>query len=174
MRHAKSDHGAPSLADHERPLNPRGRRDAPRMARWLAEQDLRPDQVLSSTSQRTRETLDLMVEAWRQDGWETAPEAADLEGLYLASAESMLWTIVNEHAGGRGVLVLGHNPGVSMLASALTGQSLSMPTAAIAVLEVSCRGSGHPLDGLGAHARCQLVGWGVPKQLSKSCDGEQR
>ena len=64
MRHAKSDWSDDSLADHERRLNPRGRHDAPRMADWLAEVDLVPDMILSSTSVRTRETVELMLHQW--------------------------------------------------------------------------------------------------------------
>ena len=48
MRHAKSDWSDSSLSDHDRPLNSRGQRDAPRMANWLAESDWIPDVVLSS------------------------------------------------------------------------------------------------------------------------------
>ncbi len=52
FRHAKSDWGNPGLDDHDRPLNDRGVRDAPRMARGLAETGFRPEVILSSTALR--------------------------------------------------------------------------------------------------------------------------
>ena len=58
VRHAKSDWGDPSLDDHDRPLNDRGIRDAPRMARKLAETDFRPEVILSSTALRARTTAE--------------------------------------------------------------------------------------------------------------------
>ena len=58
VRHAKSDWGDPSLDDHDRPLNDRGMRDAPRMARRLAETGFRPDVILSSTALRARTTAE--------------------------------------------------------------------------------------------------------------------
>ena len=56
VRHAKSDWGDPWLEDHARPLNDRGRRDGPRMARRFAEAGFRPDVILSSTAVRARTT----------------------------------------------------------------------------------------------------------------------
>ena len=60
MRHAKSDWKDSSLTDHQRPLNKRGKRDAPQMAAKLSELGWQPSRVLTSDSQRTMETLDLM------------------------------------------------------------------------------------------------------------------
>jgi phosphohistidine phosphatase len=56
IRHAKSDWEHPALDDHDRPLNARGQRSAPRIGAWLAAQGLAPDAVLCSTARRTRET----------------------------------------------------------------------------------------------------------------------
>ena len=58
MRHAKSDWGHAGLADHDRPLNARGTRDAPRMGAWLRGKGHLPDEVLCSTATRTRQTLE--------------------------------------------------------------------------------------------------------------------
>ena len=88
MRHAKSDWGDESLSDHERPLNGRGKRDAPRMAQWLAEIDMTPDLILSSSSQRTRETVALMNQHWSTE----SPVSYD-ESLYLASPDAILYSI---------------------------------------------------------------------------------
>jgi len=131
MRHAKSDWGDESLPDHERPLNERGRRDAPRMAQWLAEQTWVPDVVLSSSSVRTRETLQLM-----SDTWDDEPTQSFTRSLYLASPEAILDCIRADGNDAPQLMVLAHNPGISYVASLLADQSVEMPTAAAAVFRV--------------------------------------
>lgn len=165
MRHAKSSHGDPSLSDHQRPLNPRGQRDSPRMARWLVENDLQPEIVLSSTSQRTRETLDLMLPELGE-----APEIHFLDSLYLSNVESILWTISSEHRSYKQVMVLGHNPGISIVASVLSGQVIQMPTAAIAVIAaetdaLESDSRAHWLEELDPHTPCRLTTFVTPKGL---------
>jgi len=60
LRHAKSDR-PPGIADHDRPLNRRGRDEAPLVGTYLAHNGLVPDRVLCSTSERTRETWELVA-----------------------------------------------------------------------------------------------------------------
>ena len=60
LRHAKSDY-PDEVADHDRPLAARGRRDAPLVGRWLARSGYRPDAVICSTARRARETWDLVA-----------------------------------------------------------------------------------------------------------------
>ena len=138
MRHAKSDHDDPALSDHDRPLSARGRRDSPRMAVWLEEQGCVPDLILCSSSFRTRETAELLLDHWDQN-----PVVVSCEDLYLSSPETMLEAIGSENRGLNRVMVLAHNPGTSMLASMLAKESMEMVTAAVAVFEVD------DLDGLG-------------------------
>lgn len=148
MRHAKSDWGAANLRDHERPLNPRGRRDAAAMGDWLRRQGYLPDQVLCSTATRTRETLDLLALA--------APVRFE-PALYHASPEAMLAAL--RQASGGCVLMLGHNPGIAGLAADLVQDAPDherfddYPTCATLVAEVDLggwagvrAGSGHVLD----------------------------
>ena len=66
VRHAKASSDDPRLADAERPLTDRGRRDAAAVGRWLAARDLRPDLVLCSTSLRTRQTWAAALAAERR------------------------------------------------------------------------------------------------------------
>ena len=80
MRHAKSSWKTDELADHDRPLNARGQRDAPRIGRLLRAQDLEPDRVLCSTAKRARKTATEVVEG---SGYDSPVEL--LEELYLAS-----------------------------------------------------------------------------------------
>jgi phosphohistidine phosphatase len=123
LRHAKSDwpEGVP---DHDRPLAKRGRRDAPRLGRWLAAHDYLPDIVVCSTAQRTRQTWDLV--------------AAELTGAasvrfdpraYGASAQTLLYLARELPDECRTALLIAHNPGVSEFAG------VRFPTAAVAVLE---------------------------------------
>lgn len=134
MRHAKSDWGDESLSDHQRPLNPRGRRDAPRMAAWLEENGLVPRLILSSSSERTRQTVELMLPCWAK-----RPHVLFTDELYLASVGQMVSTIQLEHEGAESIMILAHNPGVSTLVGLLSGQSAELPTAAVAAFEVEAK-----------------------------------
>ncbi len=132
MRHAKSDWGDESLADHDRPLNKRGRRDAPRMAGWLQSVGRVPTLVLCSTSKRTRETLDLMLEVWG-----AAPDVIHCENLYLATADEIFAEIRTFGTTEASIMTLAHNPGTAYAASMLADQSIEMPTAAVAIFDIS-------------------------------------
>ena len=68
LRHAKSSWNDPALDDHERPLNKRGRRDAPRMGELVREYGLIPDVVISSDAVRARLTAEAVAEAARYPG----------------------------------------------------------------------------------------------------------
>lgn len=114
MRHAKSDRGNPELSDIDRPLAPRGRRDAPAMAAYMREHDYRPDLILCSPATRTRETLALLQPALGSD---TRVEYD--RKMYPGSPDVMLKRLrdVAETIGS--VLVIGHNPGLERFAAAL-------------------------------------------------------
>ena len=127
VRHAKSDWGTPTRADHERPLNARGLRDAPVLAARQADRGLRVDVLLSSTAVRARTTAEFFAAALG------VPVALDRR-LYGADPETLL-QVAHESGSGR-VLVVAHNPGLSVLASELSGGGIStMPTCAVATFE---------------------------------------
>ncbi|TJZ44553.1 histidine phosphatase family protein [Streptomyces piniterrae] len=137
LRHAKSAR-PPDVADHERPLAPRGRRDAPAAGRWLRDADWLPELVLCSTSQRTRETWDL---AAAQLG--TPPPARYEPALYAATVPELLTAVREVPAHVHTLLLIGHNPSTQDLVLTLAGDGLgdalprtqeSFPTSAIAVL----------------------------------------
>lgn len=130
MRHAKSSWAEQNQEDHARPLNDRGRRDAPRVAARLAELGWSPDAIWSSDARRTRETCDLIRAAF-----EPAPTAAFDRGLYLGDLDSIRASAVQWDAAARTVLTLGHNPGWSDAASELAGAPLGMSTADAVLLE---------------------------------------
>lgn len=124
VRHGKSDWGDPGLADHERTLNDRGRRDAPLMAERLAASRVAVERLLSSTAVRARTTAQVFGE--------TLGVAPELDGeLYLAPAEVLFATATA--AGAETVMVVAHDPGLSDLASRLSGGGIDhMPTCAVA------------------------------------------
>lgn len=107
-RHAKSSWDDPTLEDHDRPLNKRGVRSATALAGWFHDKGLVPDQVLSSSSERTRET-------WRGLALRGAPEFT--RELFHASATQMFDVL--SQATGETVLMLGHNPGIGLFADRL-------------------------------------------------------
>lgn len=132
LRHAKSSWDDGSLPDHDRPLNRRGERDAPRMGRYLVENALVPDLVLSSTARRARQTaLSVMEEC----GWRG--ELRLVRSLYLAEPADYATAVQSAPPACERVLLVGHNPGLESLIEGLTGESLTMPTAALAVLELA-------------------------------------
>ncbi|QKJ18892.1 SixA phosphatase family protein [Microbacterium hominis] len=124
VRHAKSDWGDRLLDDHDRPLNPRGERDAPRMAQLLADTGFRPDAILSSTAVRARTTAAAFGEA--------LGVAVDLDpDLYGAPASALLAAAAG--SGATAVVVVAHDPGMSVLAGRLSGDEIAhMPTCAVA------------------------------------------
>ncbi len=121
------------MEDIARPLNKRGRRAAVLIGKWLADEGIRPGLVLCSSARRTRETLDLILEAiGPQVPIHIEPD------LYLADASSLLARLRRLPRDVPSVLLIGHNPGlqelVSELADSASRERLAkkFPTAALA------------------------------------------
>lgn len=134
QRHAKSSWKHPEVSDHDRPLNKRGRRDAPRMGRFVAAQGLRPDVIVASTARRARRTAE---EVARHAGCEGAVHLD--RRLYLASPDEIVDVVRGVAGGARRVMVVGHNPGLEDLVARLAGRRETLPTAALAALRLSIR-----------------------------------
>jgi phosphohistidine phosphatase len=135
LRHAKSDW--PDVADHDRPLAARGRRDTPRVGRWLAESGYRPDAVVCSTALRARQTWELAAEALLASPG-ASPVVTYEPRIYEASVLGLLMLIREFPAAWRTVLLIGHNPGLAELTGGLAAPPPApppaFPTAAVAVL----------------------------------------
>ena len=130
MRHAKSSWKDHSLSDHDRPLNRRGREDAPRMGRFLQQHHCLPDLVLTSTARRARDTADLFVA-----GCEQPIPVLSQRSLYHPGLDDY-WEALTTHAANQSrIMVVSHNPGSEEWLYQLTGQDERMPTAAIARLQ---------------------------------------
>ncbi|MEV5439822.1 histidine phosphatase family protein [Streptomyces sp. NPDC052682] len=145
LRHAKSA-WPEGVADHARPLAPRGLRDAPAAGRALAEADLLPDLALCSTAVRARRTWELVAAQWG-----TPPPVRLDPRLYAAGAQELLAVVHEVPAEVDTLLLVGHNPGLEDLVLDLAADGLDdtleqvrtkFPTSAIAVL--SWRGPGWP------------------------------
>jgi phosphohistidine phosphatase len=130
MRHAKSVH-PDGMADHDRPLNDRGLRDAPRMGLLLKEQGLLPDIIVSSTAVRALSTAQLASEACGFEG-----RIATDRTLYLPEPADMLRVLREQPDSAACVMLVSHNPGSEAIVHALTGSYEAMPTAAVARIEI--------------------------------------
>ena len=163
MRHAKSSWSDPRLADHDRPLNARGRASASAIGRWMQGNGYQPEQTLCSSSARTRETLDLL----KLEG-----EVSYLEALYHASENRLLQLLQNK-ATAKSVLMLGHNPGAAFFAEAIVRtppktEAFSLfPTAACLVVRFDVKRWQDVQFGTG-HAEAFIVPRTLLKQAEQS------
>jgi phosphohistidine phosphatase len=133
LRHAKSDWGHDTLADFDRPLTNRGKKDAPRMGVWLREQGLIPDYVLSSPAKRAQQTAHKVCKelgiAEAAINWEP--------GIYEASRARLCQLLAGCPAQAQRVLLVGHNPGLEELlvylcrSVPISADGKLLPTAAV-------------------------------------------
>jgi len=140
MRHAKSSWSDPALTDRERPLNPRGLRNAPEMGRRLAERGPLPRRAISSPARRARDTARAVLEA---SGVDTALLEID-ERLYFDGIEGWQSVIEDCDEAVDCLLVVGHNPDFSHFVRELSGPlsaggRADLPTAALARFELTGR-----------------------------------
>lgn len=133
MRHAKSSWELGYSSDHQRPLNARGKRDAPRMAQYLIQQDSVPEFIFCSTATRAADTAELLIENFQSFDAENCLFCDD---LYHASPRSYLDRLISlDDRPLDRAMVVGHNPGLEQLVHLLSGRAEAMPTAAIACFE---------------------------------------
>ena len=131
LRHAKSSWDSPASSDFQRPLNSRGIRDAPRIGVWIAEQGIRPDWVLCSAATRAQETL-----AGLQTTLDLGTNITITDDLYLATPTTAVELLSRVDDSVECSLVIAHNPGMEGLLWGLCGTDNSMPTCALAVIEL--------------------------------------
>lgn len=116
FRHAKSgDKDNPAIADVDRPLSGRGLKAAPKVGAVLRDRHLRPDLILCSPSERTRQTLTLASVA----AWDQPPPVRFEKRLYEASCQTLLKMLKDLPGDVGHVMIVGHNPGLQELAVAL-------------------------------------------------------
>ena len=127
MRHAKSSWKETGVTDHDRPLNKRGLRDAPRIADAIHDRGWTPDLILVSSSKRTLQTLSQMSNRFEGVQSEIRTE------IYHATVNDLL-LVLEDMAQEGTTMVLGHNPGSEILVNHLSGEWHVMPTAAAVLL----------------------------------------
>lgn len=157
LRHAKSSWKDDSLDDHDRPLNERGKKEAPKMGQLLLDQHLLPDIILSSDAKRCRRTIEKVCEAAGYRG-----ETILTSELYLANPATYLKALARlpEHVSR--VLVVGHNPGMEQLLELLTERYEPMTTAALARIDLASLERWSDLD---SATRGELVKLWQPMEL---------
>lgn len=172
LRHAKSSWDDVALADFDRPLNGRGRKDAKRLGKFMAGHGLRPALALVSAALRTRSTWELM-----EPRMEGVPVSFEPD-LYEASARTLTNRLrrVDDHIAS--VLLIGHNPGIGRLAEDLVGHhgapellerlAEKYPTGTLTEIELDIAHWGEVEDGRG-----RLISFTRPRDLlPASGDGD--
>jgi len=131
VRHAKSSWKDRSLPDRLRPLNKRGRRDAPFMGTRLAERGVDVELMVSSPARRAIDTAEAMAEELEYP-WD---EIVTDERLYGADAEEILTVIEDQDDEIDALMLVGHNPGLHVLVNGLWGADLeNLPTGGVVEL----------------------------------------
>jgi len=141
-RHAKSDWDVAGLRDHDRPLNARGHRDAPAMARRLRDDGVGLQRIVSSTAVRARSTADAYAAAF---GLSVAEDPA----LYAASARAILGVAAALPDDVDVAMLVGHNPGMADAVAELTGSYVEFPTCAVAECAVDVGSWSELIEGSG-------------------------
>ncbi len=169
LRHAKSDWHSGVHKDKARPLSARGREDAPRMGRWLAQQAVIPDIILSSSAVRTAQTVAAINVHLRLSN----DRIVFMDALYAASRHTLLQVIAKYSPCYEHILLTGHNPGMEELLCFLsktppppskTGKLMS--TAAVAVLRCpAAESAGKP--GIAERGTAELISLMRPKELPR-------
>ena len=158
LRHAKSSWKNESLDDPDRPLNERGKKEAPRMGQLLLEEQLLPDIILSSDAKRCRRTVERVCDAAGYRG-----ETVLSSELYLANPATYLKALARLPEEISRVLVVGHNPGMEALLESLVERYEPMTTAALAHIRLTS------LDrwaDIGSAMRGELVKLWQPMELA--------
>ncbi|MEZ4458512.1 MAG: histidine phosphatase family protein [bacterium] len=129
IRHAKSSWKTDAPTDHERPLNKRGRKDAPRVARHLADIGWTPDRVLCSDALRAIETWALMAPELDH------PATTTHSRLYHAGVSEFQDVVRPVSTQIQTLAVVAHNPGLEAILSHLSGEFETLTTCNVALLE---------------------------------------
>ena len=156
LRHAHTGWTEAGTPDHQRPLSPRGRSDAPRVGRMLRDRELLPDLILTSTAERARATGLLVGES---SGF--AGPLRHRGELYLADPFVHLEVLAQLARAHPRVLIVGHNPGLEALVLVLTGEQVELSAGALARLRL-------PIDrwsDLGSMSRGALVHVWRPEEI---------
>jgi phosphohistidine phosphatase len=160
LRHAKSAWDKPGRSDRERALNPRGRRDAPRMGEALSR--LLPPQPLAvSPARRAQLTLKGLCQGW--PGLSACPHRTE-EALYTFDSDALRDWLRQQEDGPASLFLLGHNPAMTDLVNELVAEPVlaNLPTAGYVCLEIPAE-SWSRLGERPARLVCQLFPKSLPR-----------
>ena len=133
LRHAKSSWSNPGLGDHERPLNPRGERDAPEMARRINEAGIRPSLIVSSPATRAWNTAKFLA---KEISYPNEFLQRDNK-LYGAGLDTLIRYLASQDSGFNSILMVGHNPGLTEFANYLVPDvTNNLPTAGVLSVQI--------------------------------------
>lgn len=135
VRHAKSSWDDPALPDKDRPLDARGKRDAPMMGKRLAKRDVKPDLILSSPARRALTTAEIIAKELDYN----VKDIVVHERLYAAAADDLLSVIRKLNDKLKHVMLFGHNPELTELAHRLSKEITRLPTCAVAEFKFSAK-----------------------------------
>ena len=132
VRHAKSDWGDFTLKDFDRPLNPRGHKNAPEMVERLIAKGIKPEAVVSSPALRAITTAKYFAAGWQTDAAQLTTEQA----IYEATTNTLLRVVNQLDNQFDRIALFGHNPGLTDLLNYLSdGQISDMPTCSVAIID---------------------------------------
>ena len=159
LRHAKSSWASAELGDHERELNERGKRDAPRMGRALAER-LDPCTAYCSTAVRARRTLEGLCSTW--GALAAQPHEFD-DALYTFDYQELLEWLQDLRSDSPSCILIGHNPALTDLCNQLVGRRAldNLPTAGYLKLSLPIADWGETTEGI-----ARLDDYLFPRDLS--------
>lgn len=159
IRHAKSDWSNPFLRDYERPLNKRGKKNAPFMGEVLAQNHVLPDLILSSGAVRAKTTARIIAE---KVGYDTEKIVYE-ESLYLADETAIERLLKKIPSSKKSVFIVGHNPGLTLFAEYISGHEIgNIPTCGI----VTVRLKQNEWKNLGRES-AEFVSFDYPKKYKK-------
>ena len=133
-RHAKSSWKNKTLDDHKRPIKTRGKKDSKRLGIFLRKVELLPGLILSSTSERTRQTIKFFLKTAK-----CQPEIDYIQAFYMGSVSDIFQSLCKVSNDVSRAMVVGHNPTLEKMISLLTsskGLNLRLPTTGLAYLTV--------------------------------------
>lgn len=136
IRHAKSSWKDLNLDDFERPLNKRGQKDAPFMAKTLKKKGVKPDLIISSPAVRAKTTAKIIAQ---EVGYKKP--ILYIKKIYEAEVQDLYDVVRNIDEKYKTVFMIGHNPGLNMFVESLVGFHENIPTCGIVELEIDCKKS---------------------------------
>ena len=161
LRHAKSSWNDNTLVDQKRPLNQRGKKDAPIMGKYLKNKKLTPDLIISSTAKRAKDTSKLVAE---HCGYNKDIEESKL--LYGTTSRDYLTTIAGISDKHHRVLLIGHNPILEEVLEIVTGEQIIMKTCSLAHISLSINSWSEVKDD--TNTKSKLVDVVKVKKLNKN------